>query len=80
MTRKRFTKMVMGLGYDRNKATIIASYRPADASHDEYFRDNQLSLYLGAFGISTRKAAKAFRKLGLATANVFASHDDGGTI
>ena len=36
MTRKRFIKLVMGAGFDRNEANILADARPGGMTYDEW--------------------------------------------
>lgn len=61
MTRKRLVKLLMGCGYSRNDAQLLADSARAYPSYAEYWRRRQSLIF--SFHKATLPAARALRQM-----------------
>lgn len=64
MTRKRFCKKLMALGASRNEANRRASMVRPGQSFEEEYHWAAVAIPLIRFSVSTKKAARAYRRMG----------------
>ena len=75
MTRKRFVKLCMATGMQRNLANIHADSARRSGSYQEKWEDPfwQFSVAVSSFGRTTKKAAKIARRFSKAFAAALAN-------
>ena len=72
MTRKRFEKKLMGLGYSRNRAQALASSRPSFLTYEHWLGLCSTPALIGTLVCSIASMAKAL--LGFSSAVTLIGH------